>query len=71
MLIFETVLIQSFTCFGCARACLFSKHAYFQKGAYNRASTVYDYLLYTYRYIYDYIAFKINTKTVVLMLRYT
>ena len=37
MLIFETVLIQSFGWFW---PCLFSKHAYFQKVPYYRASTV-------------------------------
>ena len=38
MLIFDTVLIESFSCF---LACLFSKHASFRKGAYYRASTVF------------------------------
>ena len=37
MLTFEILLIQNFSCFG---AYLFSKHAYFRKGAYYRATTV-------------------------------
>ena len=47
MLIFKTVLIQSFSNFW---ACLFSQHAYFRKGAYYRASAVVNFTYATSSY---------------------
>ena len=45
MLIFETVLIQRFSCFRASSLSKILRHAYFQKGAYYRASTVFATLL--------------------------